>query len=68
MKLLTVVLTTALTAAYGALAKWGIDASWLFFIPLLAFPLWLGYVVGTDEDRAEYHKLKDWIIERLLRR
>lgn len=41
------------------------SGSWIWFSGFLVLPLVLGYIVGDERDRADYHRLRDWLVAKL---
>lgn len=62
MRYLIIAITMTVAIFYGHLAKNAIDAGAYFWIPImLILPFILGYFVGDEADKADYHR----IIERV---
>lgn len=67
MKLLALIATIAIVYFYAGFLRgllndghWG----WLLIIGV-TLPLALAWIVGNDEDRADFYKIKDWLLTKL---
>ena len=65
MQLIVIVATLTFCYFYAHLAASVIDShSWFIFGLMALFPFVLGYMVGDENDRADYHRLKDWLLQK----
>lgn len=66
MKLLVVVIVFAFAIWYGGFLKGLIaDGSWGWMSLMFVWPFFLAYWVGDEDDRADFHKIRDWIAAKL---
>ncbi len=58
MQLIVFLLTTAFVVVYTPFVRWIVESgSWGIYAGLIVGTFALGYVVGDEEDRAEYHRI-----------
>ncbi len=62
--LIGIIITMSVLYWYG-----GVLDGWLksengnwWFLFAMTWPLVLAYYVGDDEDRADFHKIRDWLL------
>lgn len=66
MKLLAVVIVFAFAIWYGGFLRSLVaDGSWGWMALMFVWPFILAWYVGNDEDRADFYKVRDWIVEKL---
>lgn len=63
--LVVVVATISICAWYGTWVRAVIDSgSWYLFALMLLAPVVLGYFVGNERDREDYHKIFSWFARK----
>lgn len=68
MTIIQWLITTVILACLFAGMRDAVNAGhyWVFVaVPLGA--IWLGYLIGNEEDRADYRRASAWIRDRLAR-
>ena len=66
MKLLAVMIVFAFAIWYGGVLKSIVTSgSWGWYALMLVWPFVLAYYVGDEADRADFHKIRDWILKTL---
>lgn len=70
LRLFLFIVLVAFAVTYGTFMRNLLDQSWLLFAVIaLTFPLALAWVVGSEEDKRDFYKIRDWIAAKLrLRR
>lgn len=66
MKLVILIGLVASCAAYAVFLSGLIESgSWHWLALMFVWPFVLGYFVGDENDRADYHRISDWLAEKL---
>lgn len=66
MKLIALLIVLAFGLWYGSFLKDLVaSGSWGWMAAMFVWPFFLAYWVGDKEDRADFHKIRDWIFEKL---
>ncbi len=66
MKLLALLILLALSVQYGGFLKSLLaSGSWGWLSLMFVWPFVLAYVVGNEADRADFHKIRDWLAAKL---
>lgn len=70
LRLFLFIVLVAFAVTYGTFMRNLLDQSWLLFAVIsITFPLALAWVVGSEEDKRDFYKIRDWIAAKLrLRR
>ncbi len=65
MQLVVIVGTLTFCYFYAHWAKAAIESQSWWILGLMAlFPFVLGYIVGDQNDRADYHKFFNWVARK----
>lgn len=66
LRLLVLVAVIAFCAVYGGYLKGIIDeGQWGWLALMFVWPFALAWIVGSEADRADFYKLKDWVLRKL---
>lgn len=66
MKLLALLIVFAFAIWYGGVIKSIVsDGSWGWYALMFTWPFVLAWFVGDEADRADFYKLRDWILTKL---
>ncbi len=66
MKLLSLMILLAISVWYGGFLKSLLaSSSWGWLSLMFVWPFVLAYVVGNEADRADFHKIRDWLAAKL---
>lgn len=67
MKLLALIATIAILYFYAGFLRGLLEGGhwvWMLIIATI-LPLALAWIVGNDDDRADFYKIRDWVLEKL---
>ena len=63
LRLFFIVFMVGSAAIYASAMRALIDTSWLLFaFVAITAPLGLAWIVGNDDDRADFLKIRDWLL------
>lgn len=66
LRLFLFIVLVAFAVTYGTFMRNMLDQSWLLFaVVAITFPLALAWVVGSEEDKQDFYKIRDWIAAML---
>lgn len=66
VRLIALLILIAFAIWYGGVLRSLVaDGSWWWMSLMFVWPFVLAYYVGDDADRADFHKIRDWVSARL---
>ena len=66
LRLFVFVVLVAFAVHYATFMRNLIDVDWMLFAAVaVVFPLVLAWFVGTEEDKADFYKIRDWVAVKL---
>jgi hypothetical protein len=66
LKFLFVVIVFGFAYFYAVFLKTlFMEGPWYWIALMFVWPFVLAYYVGDDEDRADFHRIRDWLMAKL---
>jgi hypothetical protein len=68
VKLVALLVVFAFAIWYGGALKEAIESggdSWGWYATMIIWPFVLAWFVGNDDDRADFYKIREWILTKL---
>lgn len=62
LKLVFLLFLVGFAMLYGNAMHYLLETSWLLFAVIgISLPLLLAWIVGDENDRADFYKIRDWL-------